>query len=51
MVKLAKAMMPTKNWGDVPRPDFEVIGWDDTAADKVVDVTTIKEDMDDEIPF
>lgn len=51
MIKLAKAMMPTKNFGDVPRPDFVVIGWDDTAADKVVDVATIKQDMDDEIPF
>ena len=51
MIKLAKAMMPTKFYGDVPRPDFEVIGWDDTAADKVVDVTTLKEDMDDSIPF
>jgi hypothetical protein len=52
IIKLAKAAMPTKNWGDVPRPDFQVLGWDDTSLEhKEVDVTTIKEDLNDDIPF
>lgn len=53
LVKLAKAMMPTKNWGDVPRPDFEVIGWDDTAVvHKEIEMETVKENaFDDEVPF
>jgi hypothetical protein len=54
--------MPTKNFGDVPRPHFEIVGWDD---DGVVDgggvprepIRTVseavlkKQEFDDEIPF
>jgi hypothetical protein len=53
IVKITKALMPTKNFGDVPRPLFEIIGWDETSAvQKEVDVATIKEtQFDDEVPF
>lgn len=59
IIKLEVTTFPTKNWGDVKRPIFEVIGWDDrvgqpggTAEVKTVDVQKIKQDeMDDEIPF
>jgi hypothetical protein len=29
IVKLAKAEMPTKKFGKVPRPQFNIIGWDE----------------------
>ena len=52
MIELGKAMMPTKNFGDVPRPDFVVIGWDDTSPPtRKWMPSTLKEDMNDDIPF
>jgi hypothetical protein len=54
LVKLAVAQMPTKKWGDVPRPDFVIIGWDDGATTdivKEVKAGDIKEEFNDEIPF
>ena len=33
IVKLAKAEMPTKKFGRVPRPLFEIVGWGDPASD------------------
>jgi hypothetical protein len=33
IVALAAAEMPTKNFGKVPRPAFEIVGWDDTNTD------------------
>lgn len=53
VIKLGKAMMPTKKWGDVPRPDFVFVGWDDGAEQLVqeVDMDQVKEPFDDEIPF
>lgn len=52
IIMLAKEMMPTKNWGDVPRPCFEVMGWDDRMqATKEVEVEKMKPEFDDEIPF
>jgi len=53
-IKLQKMMMPTKNYGDTPRPYFEVDGWlDDPAKEPIRDIGPgpIKEDLDDEIPF
>lgn len=52
IIMLAKVNMPTKNWGDVPRPSFEVLAWDDTVqVTKEVEVEKVKQDFDDEIPF
>ena len=56
VVKLATVIMPTKNFGPVPRPHFEIDRWDDTAPlgeTKAVEVAEAAEDdmMNDEIPF
>lgn len=53
-VKLQKTLMPTKNFGDVPRPLFEIVGWDKPGQDMVeVNTASIEkvDDMNDEIPF
>ncbi len=53
IVKLAKAEMPTKKFGKVPRPQFEIIGWDEPSKD--IDVappaTTSEDEFQDTIPF
>jgi hypothetical protein len=53
IIQLETVNMPTKLWGDVPRPHFGIVGWDDTPetipefhVDEAVD-----DDMKDEIPF
>lgn len=55
IIKLQKALMPTKSYGDVPRPLFEIIEWDDGVREAVreLDTKTINRanDMNDEIPF
>jgi hypothetical protein len=57
IVKIGVTTFPTKNWGDVKAPKFEIIGWDDTVtgqAVKTVDMTKVdssKAQFDDEIPF
>jgi hypothetical protein len=65
VVQLAIKTMPTKKYGDVKRPHFEVVGWDDAAtADVDILDTSIAaaipidkaaaeqhDEMDDEIPF
>jgi hypothetical protein len=52
IVSLNKTMMPSKKWGDVPRPYFEIVGWDGTARDvREVRTENLKEEMNDEIPF
>lgn len=55
LVKLGVTTFPTKNWGDVKRPVFEIIGWDDTATGdqvKAVDIDKVKYDQfNDDIPF
>jgi hypothetical protein len=33
IVRLAKAEMPTKKFGKVPRPHFEIVGWDEPPGD------------------
>lgn len=53
IIKLEKVLMPTKNFGDVPRPYFDIIGWDE-AKEPVREVSQQKlrqGDFDDEIPF
>ena len=54
IITLETAIMPTKNWGDVDRPKFEIVGWDDTGlTPKEVNAEklTLAADMNDEIPF
>jgi hypothetical protein len=54
IISLDKMLMPTKNFGDVPRPYFKIIGWDDGHREAVREVSTEKlrqGDFDDEIPF
>jgi hypothetical protein len=58
IVTLQMLMMPTKNFGDVPRPHFEIVGWDDEAATSerepirtVSEEVLKKQEFDDEIPF
>jgi hypothetical protein len=53
IVKLAKAEMPTKKFGRVPRPRFEIVGWDDPASDlnEMPPPITSEGGFDDSIPF
>jgi hypothetical protein len=53
IVTLSKVDMPTKAFGDVPRPHFEIAGWDEAAADSYEPpaAETLTEEQDDEIPF
>lgn len=62
VITLQMVMMPTKNFGDVPRPHFEVVGWDDPddpAANvigpkprvEVSEEALKKAEFNDEIPF
>lgn len=53
VIKLSKAIMPSKKFGDVPRPDFEIVGWD-TRREGIRTVNapdTLRDEMDDEIPY
>jgi hypothetical protein len=53
IVQLRETMMPTKHYGDVPRPQFDIVGWD-SVHEAVREVATEKikdDDMNDEIPF
>ena len=53
IIRLQIAMMPTKNFGNVPRPFFTIIGWDDGTAPvrEITDVALRQADFDDTIPF
>ena len=52
IVKLAKAEMPTKKFGRVPRPHFEIVGWDDPlSALAAPPPIAPKGEFDDSIPF
>lgn len=55
IIKLATTTFPSKNWGDVKAPLFDIIGWDDTVAGAVakqVDLEAVKKaEFNDEIPF
>jgi hypothetical protein len=55
IVKLQKALMPTRNFGDVPRPLFEIVGWDDetvsTPVREITEAVMKQKEFDDEIPF
>jgi hypothetical protein len=53
IIKLSGTVMPTKMFGDVPRPLFEIIGWDSSreGVREVKAPDTLRQEMDDEIPF
>jgi hypothetical protein len=54
VIKLDKAKMPTRQWGDVPRPSFEVIGWTGDEVEGIREVKPmdgINQELNDEIPF
>lgn len=67
IVQLAADEMPTKNFGKVPCPLFEIVGWDDTGKDSLVAAEVAAtvpvkptkkvaakkqhDDMDDAIPY
>ena len=58
LIKLAVTDMPTKKFGKVPRPLFEIAGWDEAASGiEVIPPTpptppaALKNEMNDEIPF
>ena len=63
IVQLAVTEMPSKKFGQVPRPNFEVVGWDDSGIATPKDLAAAvpmrdigkaaakHDDMDDEIPF
>jgi hypothetical protein len=59
IIKLSATDMPSKKWGDVPRPEFEITNWDDADHDLVIRdiaddgevIPPAADDMDDEIPF
>ena len=52
LIKLAVTDMPTKKFGKVPRPLFEITGWDEAASGiEVMPPATLKNEINDEIPF
>src|SRR5262249_1189376 len=53
IIRLATAEMPTKKFGKVPRPLFEIVRWDDADGIEVIEPSppTSRGDMNDEIPF
>lgn len=55
IVVLKEAIMPTKRFGDVPRPFFEIVGWDTTNREGIREVKpaneSLKDEMNDAIPF
>jgi len=56
IVRLGVADMPTRNFGKVLRPVFEIVGWDEMASREgpetpLEKVASASDDMDDEIPF
>jgi hypothetical protein len=55
IVRIREVMMPSKKWGEIPRPHFEIIGWDGVRpAIREVDPDKLGPDhdaMSDAIPF
>ena len=54
IVKLATATFPSKKYGKVLRPDFEIVGWDEPSADSDIEVmppASSKNEPNDEVPF
>ena len=53
VIKLGKAVMPTRMYGDVPRPLFTIVGWDGSSEGvrEVKAPETLHQELNDEIPF
>jgi hypothetical protein len=53
VIKLATTEMPTRKFGKVLRPLFEVVHWDDANDIELIEPSppTLRGDMDDQIPF
>jgi len=52
IIKLATAEMPTRRYGKVLRPYFEIIGWHDAAGgDETPPAVESEDEFADEIPF
>jgi hypothetical protein len=53
IVKLSKADMPTKLYGKVPRPSFQIVGWDEAAGEITEEAPPVasEHDFGDGIPF
>jgi hypothetical protein len=53
IIKLAKTEMPTKKFGKVPRPHFEIVGWNEAAdgANEAPPAVASQDEFRDEIPF
>jgi hypothetical protein len=54
LILLKSVKMPTQKFGDVPRPYFEIVGWDRASAEvrePSPPQTGSKQDFNDEIPF
>jgi hypothetical protein len=58
IITLQMLMMPTKKFDDVPRPHFEIVGWDEEEATSerepirtVSEAALNKQQFDDEVPF
>jgi hypothetical protein len=49
IVSLQTRDMPTKKYGDVPAPQFEVIGWEDAPGGDAN--MSVSAELDDKIPF
>lgn len=53
VIKLSAGIMPSKLFGDVPRPQFDIVGWDEhrEGIREVRAPDTLRQEMDDDIPF
>lgn len=53
IIALAKAVMPTRMYGDVPRPQFNIVGWTGGENEGIREIKpqSIKEELNDDIPF
>jgi hypothetical protein len=52
LITLGKMDMPTKKFGKVPRPLFEIVGWEGAAGDvEVIPPASSEDEFRDQIPF
>lgn len=55
IILLKETMMPTKKFGPVPRPFFEIVGWDSSNREGIREVKpaneSLRDEMNDAIPF
>lgn len=52
IIRLAKGTQPSKKVGEVIRPVFEIVGWDNLRGEiREFKTETVKDELDDDIPF